>query len=151
MPNPIELGGEWKEVTAVWQDELIFMGKNLSGGRIEMGSSDGNVDLISPMELILLGLAGCTGIDVVSILGKKRQILEKFQIQVKGKRAEDHPRIYTEIEVVYHLWGEGINHKMVERAIELSEDKYCSASAILRKSTNIYSKYIIHAKDDDPE
>jgi putative redox protein len=100
------------------------------------------------MEMLLLGLAGCTGMDVVSILKKKRQDLQAFKIRVRGKRAEQHPRVYTLIEVTYLLWGENLDAKAVERAIELSEKKYCSASAMLNAVAEIRSSYEIYAPEE---
>ena len=93
---------------------------------------------------MLLGVAGCTGYDIVSILRKKRQNLTDFKVNVRGKRASEHPKVYTEIEVEYHLWGENLDAKAVEQAIELSETKYCSASAMLSATADLRSQYIIH-------
>lgn len=134
---------EWKTVQAVWQGGRNFKGSNESGGYVQMGEFNG-VPGASPMELILMGLAGCTGIDVVMILEKKRQELTKFQISVRGKRAEDFPRVYTGIEINYELWGSDLDPKAVEQAIQLSEDKYCSASAMLSAVAKITSRYQIH-------
>jgi putative redox protein len=100
------------------------------------------------MELILIGVAGCTGMDVVSILGMKRQKFDKFEIKVRGKRAETHPRVYTEIEVTYEFWGEQLNPKMVEQAMHLSEEKYCSVSAMLSAKATISSRCIIHQRTE---
>jgi len=114
---------EWKEVVAAWVGELAFLGCNLAGGSVQMGAFHEQPG-ISPMEMLLLGIAGCTGVDVVSILEKKRQRINKFEVMVRGKRAEAHPRVYTEIEVSYHLWGDHIDSRAVEQAIQLTEDKY---------------------------
>jgi putative redox protein len=130
------------EVIAEWGGELNFMGKNDLGNSVQMGSKQ-NKENISPMELLLLGLAGCTGYDVVSILKKKRQSLKDFKINVRGIRADDYPMVYTYIEVEYLLWGEGLNEKAITQAIELSEGKYCSASVMLGKTANITSSYQI--------
>ena len=83
------------------------------------------------MELLLMGLAGCTGMDVVSILSKQRQVLKDLQIQVRGKRAPEHPKVFTNIEITFLFWGDGLNPERIEQAIQLSEEKYCSASAML--------------------
>ena len=138
---------DWREVSAEWVGETAFEGRNLTGGSVQMGSVHGQPGL-SPMELILIGVAGCTGMDVVSILGKKRQKFDKFEIKVRGKRAETHPRVYTEIEVTYEFWGEQLDPKMVEQAIHLSEEKYCSVSAMLSAKATISSRYIIHQKTE---
>jgi putative redox protein len=95
------------------------------------------------MQLILTGLAGCTGMDIVSILKKKRYEIEKFQVQVRGKRAAEHPRVYTEIEIQYLLWGSDLDELAVEQAVHLSEKKYCSASAMLGAVAQIKSSYQI--------
>jgi len=134
----------WKEVSAQWTGEQSFTGKNQLGGSIQIGSVDGNPG-VSPMELILLGMAGCTGIDIIHILGKKRIPLDHFEVKVRGKRADDYPMVYTQIEVEYILWGDNLNPKAVEQAIQLSEDKYCSASAMLSKTAEISSTYRILA------
>ncbi|MGC9399388.1 MAG: OsmC family protein [Anaerolineae bacterium] len=97
----------------------------------------------TPMELILLGLAGCTGMDVVSILSKQRQPLTGFQVKVSAEHADHHPKVYTEIHVEYLIYGKGVEPQAVERAIELSETKYCSASAMLSKAVEITHSYRI--------
>lgn len=95
-----------------------------------------------PMELLLLALGGCTGMDVVSILRKMRQPLEGFRIEVHGERAEEHPKKYTSIEIVYHFKGD-LDERRVQRAIELSETRYCSVEATLRPAVPISSRYVI--------
>jgi putative redox protein len=138
------MDSEWKEVSAEWRGEMAFEGKNQTGGSVQLGTLDGKPG-VSPMELLLIGVAGCTGVDVVNILGKKRQPLQDLRVVVRAKRADDHPKVYTEIEVTYLLWGAGLSEKAVEQAIELSETKYCSASAMLGKTARITSKYRILA------
>jgi putative redox protein len=135
---------DWREVVANWQGDLGFIGENVSGGTVQMGVVRGKPGL-SPMEMLLLGIAGCTGMDVASILTKARQNLTDLRITVRGKRAEEHPRVYTEIEVIYELWGEELDPKIVSNAIELSEVKYCSASAMLKATAELHSKYLIHS------
>ena len=135
---------EWREVSAEWQEEMGFIGKNQAGGSIQIGTL-GKQPGVSPMELLLLGVAGCTGMDIIHILGKKRIKLDQFEVRARGKRADDHPRIYTEIEIEYLLWAEDLSIKAVEQAIELSEEKYCSASAMMSKSAEIRSSYRILA------
>lgn len=132
----------WTTITADWLGELSFLGTNQDGATVQMGSLDGGPAL-GPMQLILTGLAGCTGMDVVSILKKKRLEIEKFQIKIRGKRAAEHPRVYTEIEIQYLLWASGLDDKSVEHAIQLSENKYCSASAMLGAVAKIKSSYQI--------
>ena len=93
--------------------------------------------------MLLLGVAGCTGVDIVHILGKKRIKLDQFEVRVRGKRTENYPQVYTEIEIEYLLWAENLDPKAVEQAIQLSEDKYCSASAMMSKTAEVRSNYRI--------
>jgi putative redox protein len=97
----------------------------------------------APMELLLLGLAGCTAMDVVSIMAKKRQPMTNLQVKVQGERAETHPKIWTKIHLEYIAYGEGISETALARAIELSESTYCSASAMLSKAAEITNSYRI--------
>ena len=136
------MGPVWKEVSAHWQSERSFIGKNQTGGIVQMGTIDGQPGT-SPMELMLLGVAGCTGIDIVHILGKKRITLDQFEVRVRGKRADAYPKVYNEIEIEYLFWADNLAPKAVEQAIELSEEKYCSASAMMSKTAEISSSYRI--------
>jgi putative redox protein len=101
----------------------------------------------SPMELLLIALGGCTGADVVSILEKKRQRVTGYEIEVRAERRAEHPRIYTNIEVVHRVRGHGIDPKAVAQAVELSETKYCSVSAMLGASAHIAMRYEITNED----
>jgi putative redox protein len=134
------MSDQWREIEAEWKGGGAFIGTNASGGTVLMGKLDEHPG-ISPMEMLLVGLAGCTGVDIVDILAKKRQPLQALKVKVRGKKAGDFPKIYTEIEVSYLIWGEGIDPKAVERAIQLSEEKYCSVSAMLRQAAQIRSSY----------
>ena len=136
------MSSDWFEVVADWKGDLTFDGKNDLDNHVQMGSKQ-NEENISPMELLLLGLAGCTGYDVVSILKKKRQELVDFQVKVRGIRDDDYPMVYTNIEVEYLFWGKELSEKAVIQAIELSETKYCSASVMLGKTAEIKSSYKI--------
>ena len=133
---------EWKEINAFWKGGTDFIGTNAQGGRVVMGEVDGERG-IAPMELLLASLAGCTGVDIALILKKKRAKLHDLQVRVRGKRAATHPRYYTEIEIEYLLWGEDLQEKDVTQAIQLSEEKYCSASAMLREKAEIRHTYQI--------
>jgi len=97
----------------------------------------------SPMELLLLGLAGCTAMDVISIMAKKRQPMTNLQIKVQGERADTHPRIWTKIHLEYIAYGQGVSETALARAIELSESTYCSVHAMLSKAAEITTSYRI--------
>jgi putative redox protein len=133
---------QWRVIEAEWQSESAFIGRNEAGGTVQMGTLADKPG-ISPMELVLVGLAGCTGVDIVDILKKKRQPLKGLRVKVRGKKAEDFPKVYREIEVEYLIFGKDINPKAVEQAIRLSEEKYCSVSAMLCASAEIRSMYQI--------
>jgi putative redox protein len=131
------------EAKVTWVEGMRFVGQAGSGhGLVVDGSAEGKIGT-SPMELILVGLAGCTGVDVLSILQKKRQAVDSLEVQVSADRAPNHPRVYTQIEIEYVVRGHNIKPKAVEQAIELSERKYCSASAMLAHSATITSRYRI--------
>ena len=97
---------------------------------------------VTPMELLATSLGACTAMDVASILVKMRQPLEAFSVEVSGERAEEHPKRFLSLEVVYHLKGD-LDERKVERAISLSEERYCSVEATLRPAVPITSSYVI--------
>jgi len=125
---------------------MELKGEASSGHNVTMDTDEaygGRNAGFRPMELILVGLGGCTGMDVLSILRKKRQNLTGLEIRVKGERAESHPKVYRVIEVEYIVKGKGISEEAVKRAIQLSEEKYCSVEAMLRPQVRITSSYRI--------
>jgi len=91
----------------------------------------------APMDLVLIGLAGCTAMDVVSIMAKKRQPLTGLQVKVEAERAEQYPQVYTKIDLEYVAYGKGVELSALERAVSLSEEKYCGVTAMLRHSAVI--------------
>jgi putative redox protein len=131
---------------AIWKGKLAFEGTTTSGFTLPMDSSiesGGDGQGFRPIELLLVGLAGCTAMDVISILEKKRQEVTSFEVRVDGERASEHPRVYTHIIVEYVLSGVDLDPVAVARAIELSKTKYCSAYATLSKTANIEHKITI--------
>jgi putative redox protein len=101
----------------------------------------------SPMDVLLSGLAGCTGMDVISVLQKMRQEVTGLRVEVHGTRADDHPMVYTAITIEYVVTGRGVQEDAVRRAVELSETKYCSVSAMLAKTAAITWSYRIEAAE----
>jgi len=132
----------WTEINADWKGETTFVGKNAAGGTVQMGTLDGKPG-INPMQLLLAAVAGCTGIDIASILQKKRVKLTDMRVRVRGKRAPEFPKNWTDIHITYLIWGEGIKSKDVEQAIALSEEKYCAVGLMLRQVSQITSEYRI--------
>lgn len=110
---------------------------------IDSAGQYGNRTGPAPMELILLGLAGCTAMDVISIMSKKRQPLTNLQVKVEADRANEHPHVYTKIHLEYVAYGVGLDEQALTRAITLSEEKYCSAQAMLKQAAEITSSYRI--------
>jgi putative redox protein len=123
------------DATVIWKNGLSFDGQgHTSGFSLPLGadaSGGGNNDGFRPTELLLVGLAGCTAMDVISILSKKRQHVIGFEVKAHGERAEQDPKRFTSFLVEYIVKGEGIDPAAVERAVELSEAKYCSVMATL--------------------
>jgi putative redox protein len=128
---------------------MTFAGKSDSNhwvamdGPEEFGGSNAGT---RPKELLLIGLGGCTGSDVVSILSKKKIKLDDFEINLDSEVSEEHPQVFTKIHIEYVFYGKDINPKDVERAIELSQTKYCSVTAMLQKAVQISHSYRIEAQ-----
>lgn len=130
------------EAQVTWVEDRRFVGVASSGHGIVV---DGCKDKVgpSPMELVLLGLAGCTGFDVMEVLEKKRQAVTGLRVKVAAERAEDVPRVYTQIAIDYQVCGHAVQPQAVEHAIRLSVEKYCSVSAMLRHTARITTTYHI--------
>ena len=127
-------------ISVNWVDGMLMVGKSHSGHSITMdGPSEiGGENLgVRPMEMLLLGVAGCTMIDVVTTLQKMRQDLMHLKTKVNAERADDHPKVFTEIHIQFELKGKDLDSKKVEKAISLSAEKYCSASIMLGKTATI--------------
>lgn len=125
-------------------DNLTFLAKGDSGHWIALDGSEsigGHDAGTRPMELVLEALGGCTAMDVLSILKKKRMAYDRFVIEIEAERADEHPKVYTKIHMVYKFWGDELSEKAISRAIELSETKYCSVNAMLSKTAKITSEY----------
>jgi putative redox protein len=125
---------------------MQFEGRASSGHTLTMDAEEvlgGQNKGFRPMELLLVGFGGCTGMDVISILRKKRQNIAGLELNVKGERAETHPHVYTEVHIEYVVKGKGVESQAVERAISLSLEKYCSVGATLAKTGKISSSYRI--------
>jgi len=126
---------------------MAFTGSLESSGYLiplDSAQAAGGKDLgFRPLQLFAVGLVGCTGMDVISILQKKRVDVRDFEVSAEIERAEQHPKIFTKIQLVYKITGKNIDRKDVERAVELSETKYCPAQAMLEKTAEISHKIII--------
>ena len=114
--------------TLNWIDKLQFVGRGDKGPAVVFDNLEG-AGGPTPMQMVLMGVAGCTGMDVISILKKKRADVRYFRIEISGTQAEDHPHRFTHVRINYVVTGTGIDPNAVERSIELSTTKYCSATA----------------------
>jgi putative redox protein len=133
------------EASAVWIDAFRFAAQSSSSHAMVV---DGDKQTASsPMELVLIGLCGCTGYDVVSILQKKREPLASLEVRAHAERAASPPSVYTEIKLIYRVGGK-VSRKAVEDAVRLSEEKYCSVAAMLSKTAKI--AYTIEYAEDTP-
>ena len=127
-------------ISVNWVDGMLMVGKSHSGHSITMDGPPeiGGENLgVRPMEMLLLGVAGCTMIDVVSTLKKMRQNLTQCETKVNAERANDHPKVFTDIHIQFVIKGKDLDQNKVEKAITLSAEKYCSASIMLGKTASI--------------
>lgn len=119
-----------------WIGEEKFVAISPSGHAVTLDSESASNRAPTPMELLLMALGACTATDVVSILKKKRQKLESLEVVCSGERAPEPPKVWTKLEVVYRVRGK-VEEAALKRAIELSEQKYCSVSAMLQKTATL--------------
>ncbi|MCK5634806.1 MAG: OsmC family protein [Anaerolineales bacterium] len=134
------------DAKVTWSKRLSFTGEAGTGFSVPLGAKTnvgGDNDGFRPMELIAIGLAGCTAMDVMSILQKKRQDVTAFEVQLRSERAPDHPRVFTQMEIEYLISGHDVDETAVQRAIELSENKYCPAQAMFNQILPIKLSYKI--------
>jgi putative redox protein len=129
-----------------WVDGALLVAEVGSGHTFTMdGSPDvGGRNLgARPMEVLLIGMGGCTAIDVVSMLRKQRQNIEEVEVSLVGERATENPMVYTEVKVVYTVRGQKLNKALIERAVALSDEKYCSATAMFKKSAKVSREVVL--------
>lgn len=127
--------------------EDLFVGTTPSGHAQIIETNSARNTAGTPMELLLVALGGCTGVDVISILKKQRQHVTDYRIEVGGERRDDHPRAYTRLFVKHIVRGRGISDRAVARAIRLSDEKYCSVAATLRGTAEIVTSFEIIEDD----
>jgi len=123
-----------------WLDHMSFVGESGSGHSVVLDGSPehGGRNLgVRPMEMLLIGLGGCTAFDVVLMLQKSRQNVVDVEVNLDAERSEDIPHVFTHIKAHFKVWGKALSSKHVERAVNLSADKYCSATKMLEKSAEI--------------
>ena len=137
---------EKKSAQIIWKGErLQFRGILGSGYTFDLASPAGR-EAGSPMEFLLAGVAGCTAMDVVHVLRKMRQPFQGLTVEIEGTRAEENPKVYTEVDIVYVVQGAEVDAAAVEKAINLSQETYCSASVMFREAgVSLRTDYRIEA------
>ena len=125
------------------KDTDLFVGHTPSGHPVLLDTDHTRNSAPTPMELLLVALGSCTGVDVVSILRKKRQEVSAYRVEVQGERRAEHPRSYSRMKVHHIVTGRNISEQSVAQAIQLSEEKYCSVAATLRPTAEIVSSFEI--------
>ena len=137
-----------------WNSRMSFTGIADSGFPISLDTDEsvgGNNSAARPLELLALGLAGCTAMDVISILQKKRQEVTSFEVKVDAARANEHPRVFTSAVIRYVITGKNIDEAALTRAIELSAVKYCPAQAMLANAFPMELRYEIYEDGRQPK
>lgn len=143
-----------KKITAQYVKDRTFIAKGESNHWVAFDTGEqagGGNAATAPMEMVLMALATCSGLDVAVILEKRRVQLDDFRIEVTGKRAETHPKVYTDIHVKYYFASPDLTEKDAKKAVDLSQDKYCSVSAMLKSTAEITSEFEIIRPDDQKE
>jgi len=131
---------------ATWKGGMAFTGTSDGGYLLPMDAKKtvGGQDMgFQPLELFAIGLVGCTGMDVISILRKKRQEITAFEVSAEIESAEEHPKVFTKIILEYKVTGKDLDREALERAVELSETRYCGAHAMLCETAHITSKIVL--------
>lgn len=139
---------------AIWNSGLSFIGTADSGFRIPLGAAadvGGANDGFRPIELMALSLAGCTAMDVISILQKKQQAVTGFEVRVHADRAGEHPKVFTHIVIEYRVRGQDIDPQAVDRAVTLSREKYCPAQGMLAKVVPMEHRVVIEQESARPD
>ncbi|SMN17100.1 OsmC/Ohr family protein [uncultured Candidatus Thioglobus sp.] len=134
--------------TVRWIDGMMMIGESASGHAIVMDGPEalGGKNLgVRPMEMLLLGMGGCTTVDVVSTLKKMREIVDDCRVEISADRADEHPKVFTKIHLHFVIKGKDLNEKKVAKAVSLSAEKYCSASIMLGKTATVTHDFSINA------
>jgi putative redox protein len=142
------------EAKVNWQGRMSFIGTADTGFSVRLGAAaevGGDNDGFRPMEMFAIGLAGCTSMDVISILLKKRQQVTDFEVQVHAERAESHPKVFTRAVIEYFVTGHNVDEAAVVRSIELSGTRYCPAQAMFGEIMPIELIYHIFEDQEDGE
>jgi putative redox protein len=139
------------DAKVIWKQDLSFTGSAASGFEVPLDADGGANAGFRPMELLAVGLAGCTAMDVLSIVRKKRQDVTAFDVQVQAPQQGEHPHVFTSAEILYRVHGHAVDERAVLRAIELSALHYCPAQAMFSKAFPMTFRYEIYEDLGDGE
>ncbi len=131
------------QIVSKWIGNLDFEAANEKNQKIVMSDANGNLGP-APTDLVLMGLGGCTGMDVASILVKMRVNFARFEVAVDGTKADEHPRVFKHITVIYRIWGEDIPEDKFAKAISLTQERYCSVLHTVNKTAEVDYRYEIN-------
>lgn len=137
------------QVNVTWEGNMKFVGADNNGFKVPMDASDiygGKNEGTRPMDLMLMSLGGCTGIEVGHILNKMRVAYERLDVEVNGNRVKEHPMVFSDIQMIYRLSGESIPIEKVTKAIQMAEQVYCSAANMMNKVAEITCSIEINGK-----
>ena len=136
-------------VTTEWQQDMVFKSDNPSGKEILIDSSEefgGTNSGLRPKAMMLSSLAGCSGLDVVSLLNKMKVDLDEFKIITTGELTEEHPKYYYKVRLDYHFFGKELNEKKINKAVKLSIEKYCGVFEMFRHFAKMETEIHLHSK-----
>ncbi|HEY6232864.1 MAG TPA: OsmC family protein [Pyrinomonadaceae bacterium] len=137
------MSAEDSKAVVQWEGDDLFKALSPSGHVINVDTDSSRRSAASPMELLLLALGSCTGVDVISILKKKRAEVSDYRVELRGQRRAKHPRSYQQIAVHHIITGRNISRQSMAQAVRLSDEKYCSVAATLRPAAEIVSTFEI--------
>lgn len=136
-----------RKVTTYWKGNMLFESDTPNGQTVFMDTSPedgGNDEGLSPKAMMLASLAGCSGLDVVSILNKMKVKISDFRIETLGELTDEHPKYFHTVFVEYHFYGEDLKEKKIKKAVDLSIDKYCGVMEMFRKFSKVETKIVYH-------
>lgn len=136
-------------VTTHWKGNMVFESDNPSGKTVVMDTNVEGSDTrfgLSPKAMMLSAIAGCSGIDIVPLLDKMRVVIDDFKMVIKGELTDEHPKYYHRVNVDYHFYGKDLNEKKINKAVDLSVEKYCGVMEMFRRFAEIKTNIHIHNK-----
>lgn len=133
-------------VTTVWKENMLFESDNPSGDTLFMDAPDEGIDSkgLRPKAMMLSSLAGCSGLDVVSLLKKMRAEVDDFKMIVHGELTEEHPKYYHKVSVEYHFYGSDLKEDKINKAVNLSIEKYCGVMEMFRRFADVKTDVYLH-------